>query len=75
MVKADAAKRLIEEAQRKRRAEGNNYEPRFFEHNQTVDFWECRLDRLDSLWKTILQKDAERRLADLSIEDKPTATA
>lgn len=59
MPKADVAKRVIEEGQRKRRAESANFEPRFFEENSTTKFWECRVDKLRDLCKTCQRGNEE----------------
>jgi hypothetical protein len=70
MPRADAAKRIVEEAQRARRKEGKNYEPRFFKFDQNNKFWECALDVIDpyfqKLWDT---KDVESSLSSLTIND------
>jgi len=42
LAKADIAKRLVEDAQRKRRTNGLNYAPRFFELNKETNFWEYK---------------------------------
>ena len=54
MYKADAAKRLVEEAQRKRRTEGKIYEAKYFRvdpatTSHTLQFWELIPEKMKEI--------------------------
>lgn len=48
MPKADAAKKIVEDAQRNRRKDGNNFNPIFFSLNESNGMWEPRLTDLEN---------------------------
>src|SRR5262245_18424032 len=54
MPGADVAKRIVEDAQRNRRTECLNYQPRCFELDVNIKFWEFRRDNLESYFKRVL---------------------
>lgn len=54
MYKADVAKREVEDAQRKRRNEGQSYEAKFFDHETHHSFWNFKKDKMPEIDKMIL---------------------
>jgi len=81
MPNADISKRKVEDAQRKRRNEGNNYAPQYFKQDDgNSHFWECTLDTIlpfisrkkDPLVVSSLQEDENlvQKLSNVEIKDK-----
>jgi len=54
MVAADVAKRVVEDAQRKRRADNTSYTPSFFAQSEETKFWEL----IQEKWPSLLQQIA-----------------
>jgi len=53
MLKADIAKRVVEDAQRKRRHDGTNYTPTYFTFNAETKKWVFKEERMDEINKRI----------------------
>lgn len=78
MPKADAAKRIIEESQRKRRNEGKSYETVYFKLDPNTNHWEFQLDSTEYF---IRQKDGivddvlAKKLASVDIKENSSERA
>jgi len=51
MPRADAAKKVVEDAQRERRKNGTNFSPIFFALNSSTGMWEPRRDDLEHIFQ------------------------
>jgi hypothetical protein len=58
MSTADTLKRGVEEAQRTRRKEGNNFAPRFFKFNTETSTWDCMIDEMQAHCNKVLDSIA-----------------
>jgi len=56
MNAADTNKRLVEEAQRKRRKEGTNFSPRFFKFNTESATWDAMIDEMHAHCTKLLEQ-------------------
>jgi len=74
LVKADIAKRAVEDSQRKRRASGANYAPRFFQFNNETGFWECISLAVESHIETINRKMNNLSTVDSLVTDSLVKT-
>jgi len=67
--KADETKRIVEQAQRKRRAEEKNYPIRFFEEENTErKFWHCNLSSLKAFVQDLESWNVEKKEEEVSLQ-------
>lgn len=70
MGRANAAKRVIEVAQRERRANNTNFVPRLFELKEGTDFWTCKKDNVDAYAQSLTPSPENLNVSSLSLEEQ-----
>jgi len=79
MPNADISKRKVEDAQRKRRNEGNNFAPQYFKMDESTSLWDCTLDSIvplisrkkDPLVSSLQEEEKLiQKLSNIEIKDK-----